>query len=90
MVKSAETEIPIDTVDQSSEVRGQDRFRVKVKGILVPTDLTNEGDRAIKFGVVLASSLVDQTEPPRGKRRHSLPGATPLALVGLRKKSFSL
>ena len=54
MVKIAETQIPIDTVPQSSEDCGHDRLPVKVKRILVPTDLTNKSDKAIEFGVVLA------------------------------------
>jgi universal stress protein A len=54
MVKIAETEPPIDAVRKLSDVRGHDRFPVRVKRILVPTDLSNQSDKAIEFGAFLA------------------------------------
>ena len=54
MVKIAETELPIHAVRKLLAAPGQDRFPVKLKRILVPTDLTNQSDKPIEFGVVLA------------------------------------
>ena len=50
-------EIPIDAGRRPAEPDGRHRFPVKVKRILVPTDLTNESQRAIEFGLFLAKPL---------------------------------
>src|SRR5437868_10517731 len=50
-------EVPIDAGCRPAEPAGRHRFPVKVKRILVPTDLTNESQRAIEFGLVLAKPL---------------------------------
>jgi len=54
MTKIAETELPGVAGCPPAEVTGQDRSPVEVKRILVPTDLADENDQAIEFGVVLA------------------------------------
>ena len=54
MTKMPEYEIPIDAGRRPAEADGHHRVPVKVKRILVPTDLTNESHRAIEFGLVLA------------------------------------
>jgi nucleotide-binding universal stress UspA family protein len=57
MAKAPEYQISIDAGRRPAEPGGRHRFPVKVKRILVPTDLTNEGYRAIEFGLVLAKPL---------------------------------
>jgi universal stress protein A len=54
MTKIAETEKPSVAGGQPAEVAEHDRPPVKVKRILVPTDLVHERDQAIEFGVILA------------------------------------
>jgi universal stress protein A len=54
MTEIPEDQIPIDAGRRPDEPDGRHRFPVKVKRILVPTDLTNESDRAVEFGLVLA------------------------------------
>ncbi len=54
MTEIPEDQTPIDVRRQAAELEGHRRFPVNVKRILVPTDLTNESDRAIEFGLVLA------------------------------------
>jgi nucleotide-binding universal stress UspA family protein len=57
MSGTPEYEIPIDAGRRPAEPDGRHRCPVKVKRILVPTDLTNESHRAIEFGLVLAKPL---------------------------------
>jgi nucleotide-binding universal stress UspA family protein len=57
MAQTPEYEIPIDVARPPAEPDGRQRFPVKVKRILVPTDLTNESHRAIEFGLFLAKPL---------------------------------
>jgi len=47
MTKTPEHEIPIDTGRRPAEADGRHRVPVKVKRILVPTDLTNESHLCI-------------------------------------------
>jgi nucleotide-binding universal stress UspA family protein len=54
MAKIVETEDPIEAGRRSAESGARDRVPIKIKRILVPTDLTNESDEAIEFGMVLA------------------------------------
>ena len=54
MTKTLEYEISIDGRRQIPGLSERRRFPVKVKRILVPTDLTKESDRAIETGLVLA------------------------------------
>jgi nucleotide-binding universal stress UspA family protein len=53
MVKITETEKPIGA-GPLLDLGGHDRFPIKFKRIMVPTDLTNESDKAIESGMVLA------------------------------------
>jgi nucleotide-binding universal stress UspA family protein len=57
MTETAEDQIPIHAERRPDEPDGRHRVPVKVKRILVPTDLTNENHRAIEFGLVLAKPL---------------------------------
>ena len=57
MAQTPEYEIPIDVGCRPGEPDGRQRFPVKVKRILVPTDLTSESHRAIEFGLLLAKAL---------------------------------
>ena len=54
MTETLEYETSIDRNRQIPEIGGHGPFPVKVKRILVPTDLTKESDRAIEFGLALA------------------------------------
>jgi hypothetical protein len=47
MTKTPEYEIPIDAGRRPAEADGHHRVPVKVKRILVPTDLTNESHLCI-------------------------------------------
>src|SRR6516162_4846467 len=57
MAQTPEYEIPIDVGCRHGEPDGRQRFPIKVKRILVPTDLTSESHRAIEFGLFLAKPL---------------------------------
>jgi hypothetical protein len=54
MTETPEYEIWTDGKRQIPVPGGHRRLPVKVKRILVPTDLTKKSDRAIEFGLVLA------------------------------------
>ena len=57
MALTPEYEEPIDAAPRPAEPDGRHRFPVKIERILVPTDLTIEGHRAIEFGLALAKPL---------------------------------
>jgi nucleotide-binding universal stress UspA family protein len=57
MAQTPEYEMPIDAERRPAEPDGRQRFPVKIKRILVPTDLTNESHRAIEFGLLVAKPL---------------------------------
>ena len=57
MAQTPDYEIPIDAGCRPAEPDGRQRLPVKMKRILVPTDLTNESRRAIEFGLFLAKPL---------------------------------
>jgi hypothetical protein len=59
MSGTPEYEIPIDAGRRPSQPHGRHRCPVKVKRILVPTDLTNENHRAIEFGLALAKGCCE-------------------------------
>ena len=49
-----ETEEPIEAGRRFAESGARDRVPIKIKRILVPTDLSNQSDKAIEFGLFLA------------------------------------
>jgi len=57
MAQTPEYEEPIDAARRPAEPDGRHRFPVRIERILVPTDLTFEGHRAIAFGLALARPL---------------------------------
>jgi hypothetical protein len=59
MIETLEYETSIDRNRQIPEIGGHRPFPVKVKRILVPTDLTKESDRAIEFGLALAKGCCE-------------------------------
>jgi nucleotide-binding universal stress UspA family protein len=54
MSKIEDVSAPIGAGCRSTELGEHDRIPTAAKRILVPTDLTNESERAIEFGFVLA------------------------------------
>ena len=56
MAQTPEYEEPIDAA-RPAEPDGRHHFPVRIERILVPTDLTIEGHRAIAFGLALARSF---------------------------------
>ena len=57
MAQTPEYEEPIEAARRPAEPDGRHRFPVRIERILVPTDLTFEGHRAIAFGLALARPL---------------------------------
>jgi nucleotide-binding universal stress UspA family protein len=55
-----EIEAPIGTQYQSTGLLGVDQCPTKLERILVPTDLTNESERAVEYGIALAQRSAAQ------------------------------
>jgi nucleotide-binding universal stress UspA family protein len=54
MARRAEIEVPIGARQQSTGLSGGDRCLTTAERILVPTDFTEESEKAVKYGILLA------------------------------------